>query len=144
MKKETLIAIAFGIIFGIVFAVFLLTKNKQTQLQKNKTIESIARLTPAALKTNKEQKLLEVTGPSEGVIVNTNSISIKGTTPKGATVVIQSPIKDLVFKNEEEQFNVTFPLATGENVILITSYLTGEQSRSQEKEVRVYFLDEQL
>lgn len=144
MKKETIIAIAFGIVLGLTLAVFLLTKNKQSQLQKNKAIQPIVSVTPAKMNPNTDEKILEITSPSEGTIVKSDSIQIKGMTQKGATVVIQSPIKDLVFKSDAESFTKDFPLATGENVIDITVYVINGQTRSQNKEIRVYYLDEQL
>ncbi len=59
-------------------------------------------------------------------------------------IIIQSPIKDLVFKNDKEQFSTDFPLALGENVIRIGAYPQDKLLRSQEKELRIYYFSEQL
>ncbi len=59
-------------------------------------------------------------------------------------MVIQSPIKNLVFKAEKDQFSVNFPLALGENIIRITIYPQDKKIPQQEKELRVYYLKEEL
>lgn len=143
MKKETIIAIAFGIIFGAVVAVIIITQNKQSQLSKNKEMNPRSNITPSIVKTN-ELAILEIGEPSNGTIVSKNSIAIKGRAPKNAVIVIQSPIKDTVIKTEDGGFSTDFPLALGENTITVTSYAKDGQTQTQEKEIRVYYLDEQL
>jgi len=46
-------------------------------------------------------------------------------------------------KVEKEDFTVDMPLALGENVISLTLYPKNSQGRSQQKELRIYYLDEQ-
>ena len=145
MKKETTIAILFGIVLGGILAVFILMKNKETQLEKTKSISPSVTVTPkVVVNTAKEEKALEVTQPKDGAIVRKNSISIAGSAPKGSLVFITSPIKDLLLKMDKEQFATDFPLAFGENSIEITAYSKNGQSKIQTKYIKIYYLDEQL
>lgn len=143
MKKETIIAIAFGIIFGAVVAIIIISQNKQSKLQNNKEMNPHSNVTPSIAKTN-VLTALEVSEPATGTIIGKNNISIKGNAPKNAVIIIQSPIKDVVVKAENGTFSTNFPLALGENTITITSYAKEGQIQTQEKEIRVYYLDEQL
>lgn len=144
MKKETIIAIVFGIFFGGLVAVFLLTKNKQMQLTRTKTIAPTGRIN----KLNKTQaavaKSLEITDPPDGFMTDKDVVTISGKADKGGLIIVQSATKDLVFRNENERFNINLPLSLGENVINVTFYSKGAQSRIQERELRVYYLTEEL
>lgn len=144
MKKETFIAIFFGVIFGAMVALFLLAKNKEFQLSKTKTLAPTEQVSKVSKNVAVERKLLEIMEPQDGSIFVDKTITIKGKADKDALIIIQSPIKDSVFKNEKEQFTVTFPIALGENVIRITAYSKDTQTKPQEKELRIYSLDEQL
>lgn len=138
MKKETTIAIFFGIFFGAIVAVFLIVRNKNSKFN-TKTLSPATSVTPS-VKNVTSGKILEVTSPEDGSINSTNSVSIKGKTEKGALLVIQSPIKDLIVVAEKEDFSIPFPLALGENNIVITSYEKGTQVKTQVKDLRVYYL----
>ncbi|KKQ24271.1 MAG: hypothetical protein US40_C0002G0102 [Candidatus Roizmanbacteria bacterium GW2011_GWC2_37_13] len=144
MKKETIIAIFLGIAFGGFLAFFLIVKNKEIQLNKNKIIAPTGLITQSAVKSNIVVTPLEITEPNDGAIFDKNSVEIKGKVSKNSLIVIQSPIKDLVFKNEKEDFSTDFPLALGENVIKIVVYPSDKQLRSQEKDLRIYYLEEEL
>ncbi len=139
MKKETTVAIFFGILFGAIVAVFLIVRNKAIKLNAAKTLSPALTVTPG-VKNVVAGKVLEVTAPENGVITNKNSVVIKGKTGKGALIVIQSPIRDQVLVTEKEDFSVTFPLALGENDITVTSYEKGKQVQTQVKELKVYYL----
>lgn len=143
MKKETIIAIIFGIVLGSIVAIFLIAKNKERLLEKNKTISPLEKgAQPFQATVNALQ--LEITEPGDHSIVYKNTITIKGSFTKNSLLIIQSPIKDLVMINESEQFSTNFPLALGENVIRIGAYPQNKQLRSQEKEIRVYYFNQQL
>ena len=144
MKKETIIAIFFGVAFGALVALFLLAKNKEFQLTKIKTIAPTKKANNKPKNIAVEAKSLEILDPQDSIIVNSKSVKIEGKTAKGALLIIQSPIKDVAFKTENDQFSIDFPLALGENVIKITAYTKDAQIRSQEKELHIYNLDEQL
>lgn len=143
MKKETLIAIFFGILFGGVLAFLLLSKNNQLRLTKTKTIAPTGKenVKPKNVEELKNLKILE---PLDRSVYESGTVSIKGEVDKDGLILIQSPIKETIFKNKEEKFTMLFPLALGENVIKITAYSKDGQTRVQEKELHIYYLDEQL
>lgn len=144
MKKETIIAIFFGVAFGALVALFLLAKNKEFQLTRTKTIAPTEKASKKSKNIIVDIKTLEILNPQDGVILNSKSVKIEGKADKGALIIIQSPIKDMVLKNEKDQFSIVFPLSLGENVIKITTYSKDALVRSQEKELHIYNLDEQL
>ncbi|GAB4218959.1 MAG: hypothetical protein Fur009_2670 [Candidatus Microgenomates bacterium] len=141
MKKEALIAIVLGLIFGSIFGVFLINKNKEFNLEKNKA------LVPTSIITQKNQRQnainylpLEIKEPNDYFITSENNIDIVGKASNQSLIVIQSPIKDIIYKNEKEDFKINIPLALGENVIKIVDYPKDKTFDSQEKTLRVYYL----
>lgn len=144
MKKETVIAIFFGVLFGALVALFLLAKNKELQFSRTKTIAPTEKINKISKNNVQNQKSLEILEPEDGSVFNSKTVTIKGKADKDALIVIQSPIKDSILKNEKDQFSLSFPIALGENVIKITAYGKDAQSRPQEKELHIYNLDEQL
>lgn len=143
MKKETAFAIVLGIGLGIIVAVFLVIKNRQVQIQNAKPITASLSITPTPLIKNINSEILEISEPETGIIVKTNSINIKGKVAKESLIIIQSPIKTQVIKSSSEELNVNFPLAFGENAIHITVYPKDVQMSVKEKDLQVYYLDEQ-
>lgn len=144
MKKETITAIIFGIVFGAVLGIFLITKNKQNQLEKTKTIAPTNTVNKVTKQVPLTVQTLELTTPSDRAIVYKNTITISGKAIKNSLIIIQSPIKETILKNKEEKFEADFPLALGENVIRISVYPEDKQLRIQEKEIRIYYFTEQL
>lgn len=144
MKKETVIAIFFGVVFGALVALILLAKNKELQLTKTKTIAPTEKIEKLSKKAVVNLKSLEILEPQDGSIFKAKTVTVKGKADKDALIIIQSPIKDVVLKNEKKEFSVTFPLALGENVIKITAYSKDTQAKPQKKELYIYNLDEQL
>jgi hypothetical protein len=143
MKKEAIIAIVFGIVLGSIVAVFLILKNKERLLEKSKTITPLEKNQTSQAK-NGGLQLLEITMPGDRDVVYKGTITIKGSFTKNSLIIIQSPIKDLVMKNDRGQFSVDFPLALGENVIRVGAYPQDKQLRSQEKEFRIYYFNAPL
>jgi len=144
MKKETLIAIFLGIFFGAVLGFFLILKNKEIQINKNKAIAPTGVETKSLKQTEINFQALEVSEPNDSSITDKNSVFLKGKVTKNSLILIQSPIKDIVFRNEKEEFQIEFPLALGENVIKIVAYPKDKQLNIQEKELKVYYLKEEL
>ena len=81
MKKETLIAIFFGILFGAVVAVLLIAKNKEFQLNKTKTIALTEGINQKAKSSPLSTDLLEVSEPQNNMVFNTNSVDINKGNP---------------------------------------------------------------
>lgn len=144
MKKETIIAIVFGIVLGSILALFLIVKNKQSRLEKSKSISPLEKEKQTSQATNGNVRQLEITEPGDKNIVYKNTVTIKGSFAKDSLIIVESPVKDVVIKNDKERFSTDFPLALGENVIRIGAYPQDKKLRSQEKEMRIYYFSEQL
>lgn len=144
MRKETILAVFLGIIFGGIVALFLIVKNKEFQLNKTKVIAPTGLVTQKSVKDKDKVNIvpLEITEPNDSIIITTNSVKIKGKVTKGSLIVIESPVNEMIFKNEKEVFSVDFPLALGENVINLVAYPNDKHVRIQEKNFKVYYLEE--
>ncbi len=142
MKKETVIAIGLGILLGIGVALFLVARSKQEEINKTKPITTHSNITPTVAITNVQIQGLEVDQPEDGSIVTKDTVTIKGKASKNSLIVIQTPIKDITLQVDKEQFSSELSLALGENVIRITVYPKDQSLRTQEKELRIYYLDE--
>lgn len=145
MKKETIIATIFGIALGGAVAVFIIFKSKDIELSKNKVIapkETVSEKT--VTDSNSSFQSLEIDSPTDGSVVDTNTITIKGRVEKESLLVIQSPIKDLVVKTDSNTFSLDFPLALGENTIKVVAYPKNQTLRQQEKNLKIYYLDSQI
>lgn len=141
MKKETIAAISFGILLGVVGAFVMISKAKQ--IGSGKTSINNSKTNTASSAAKLEIKSLEVKSPTNQSRSNKNSTTIKGKTNKNSLILIQSPIKELAFKNVKEDFSTSFPLALGENIITVTVYPKDPQIPPQQKVLKVYYLDEQ-
>ena len=144
MKKETSIAVIFGIVLGVVVAFFVIFKSKENQMNKNKPLNVSSKITPTTKASNLAAIVpLQLTEPSDNAITNQKTIKIKGKVNKDSLIIFQSPINDLIVKNAKEEFSIDFPLALGENVIRITVYPKDKTLSSFQKELKVFYLDEQ-
>lgn len=138
MKKETGVAISMGIIFGLVFSfvVILNTQKNQTVTQKQQTQKKVV----AEPGTGVAIEPLTVSSPADGIIINTNKATLKGTTEKGSFLIVQTQTKDLTTTAQNGDFAIDVPLSLGENIIHISSYPKGTGGKVQEKELKVYYL----
>ena len=143
MKKETVIAIMLGIVFGVIVAVVMVVKTKDQQIDKVKPMNTALHITPTISVNNTQFQPLQITSPETGVIVDKNAVTITGKASKDALIVIQSPIKTMIMKVTSETFSADFPLAFGENVITVSECQKDTQAVAQEKELKIYYLDEQ-
>lgn len=140
MKKETSIAIGMGIVFGLVFSFVVILNTQKNSTVSQKKQPQIVR--PAG--TTEKQILTQpitITSPNDGAIIDTASVTLKGTVEKGSFVVVQSSGKDAVFTSDKEEFSYNLPLTLGENVIRLSAYSKGAQGKIQEKELKVYYLN---
>lgn len=144
MKKETVIAIVFGLILGISTAVYVSLKNIDFKLSKNKVVSPKNTEVLVTTASKKPLESLEIKEPADGAIVEKNRINIKGIAPKDSLIVVQSPIFEEVLKNSRDEFNVEVPLALGENVINIVVYPKDPLIRSKDKLLKIYFIDSEL
>jgi len=144
MKKETLVAIFLGLLFGGIVAVAISFKSKEIELAKNKIIAPPKEKIVSPNLSGTELQPLELTEPADKAIFENNTVHLKGRAAKGSLIVVQSPIKDLIISNKQEKFDLEFPLALGENSIKIVVYPKEKQFRPQEKSIKVYFIDSEL
>lgn len=144
MKKETIIAVFLGLVFGGIVAVFISLKSKDIELSKNKVIAPPKEKVLSSNLTETEIQTLELSEPANSAIFEKDTIHFKGKAAKDSLIVIQSPMKDLVFKNTQGKFDLEFPLAMGENSIKIVVYPKEKQFRPQEKYIKVYYIDSEL
>ena len=143
MKKETATAVFLGVVLGIIVAFVMIFKSGQQESAKFKSLTSTTNVSPTINLNNSNLQSFELVEPKDGSIYSNDTIKIKGKANKNDLVVIESPIKELIFKNNSINFSVDFPLVHGENVIKISIYPKNQSLRFQEKELRVYYLDEQ-
>lgn len=143
MKKETIVAIVLGVVLGLGVAVAISMKTHKKEIQKIKPIASGLPVTPTIIIEQQHSESLEVSEPQTGDIVQEKSITIKGKAPKDGLVIIQSPVSSEAFKNENSSFTMKFPLAAGENVILVSFYPKGQSGNPIEKELKIFSLTEQ-
>src|SRR3989339_840903 len=140
MKKETIFAIMLGIAFGVIVSFFMISKTKDNQLGKSKPLTNEKKIIIPTGKIDIQTQTFKILEPQDKQIFNSNTISIKGEAEKDSLLIIQSPIKDLVYKVPTEKFVVEMPLALGENIINLTLYPKNTQGRIQQKDLRIYYL----
>lgn len=140
MKKETSVAIAMGIIFGLVFSLLVIANTQKNQTVSQKTTPQKTRPVKKVEQQVVAQPII-VSYPNDGAIIEGDSVTIKGKTDKGSFIVIQTQAKDLSFTTKTEDFEYDIPLTLGENVIHLSSYPKGKNGKVQEKELRVYYLN---
>ena len=143
MKKESIIAILLGVGLGLIVAVLVTIKTRHKETQKVSPISNELHVTPTVMAKLIQTSTLEISEPQMGAISATNSIIIKGHAPKNTLIIIQSPLQTITLKNDTEDFSQKFPLALGENIIIVTAYPKDQQGVGTEKDLKVYYLDEQ-
>lgn len=144
MKKEPFLAIFLGVLFGGIVGFILISKNKEIQINKNKAIAPTEKIAKNSKQKEVNFQALEISEPNDFSITDKNFTFLKGKVTKDSLIVIQSPIKDIVYQNEKEDFQIELPLALGENVIKIVVYPKDKQLNIQEKDLRVYYLKEEI
>jgi hypothetical protein len=142
MKKETVVAIIFGILFGSVFSFFFINSKKE-QSQSTNLPANLATTIPEKKVTQISTQNLEINMPENNSISDKKQVVIKGKAPKKSLMVIQSPIKDIIFENENESFTIDFPLAYGANQISIFSYPKNSPI-PMFKNLTIYYLENKL
>ena len=120
MKTErvilSFIAVLVGILVtGTVFYLYQSTKKPTTQNTKTITI-----LEPAP--TPAQNVFLTINTPSDEIVISKKIVSITGTTEKDATVVIVTPVDQVVLTPASSgNFSTTVNIDDGENFVEITA-----------------------
>lgn len=139
MKKETVLAITFGMLLGLIVAVILIFVLRPTGGDK------VAQPEKNTIPKTKTTSLLplEIKEPADKKIISTDSIKISGTVNKGTLIIIESPVATEVINNKSDSFNLDFPLSLGENIITIRAYVDRAQTVPQVKTLQVYYLNKE-
>jgi len=140
MKKESLIAIFLGVIFGLITASLIVDNLLKNNLEKVKSLPQKKEKNVITPVKTFNLKLLSIEKPKNNLIVYEDKITIEGSADKDSLIVIQSPVEDEIFQNKKERFKIDFPLALGENVIKIVVYSRNPNLKNQEKTLYIYYL----
>ena len=141
MRKEIIVAIVFGVVLGLGVATFIIFNLRRAETKNIQTLNT-AGPSPVVKSNNSKIQPLEVSTPFDNALFDSKNIKIKGKASKESLIVVQSAIKEVVFKNEKEDFEIDFPLALGENKITVAAYTVDNTSTPQVKLLNVYYLDE--
>lgn len=140
MRKELIVAVVFGVLLGLLVATGMVIWLRSVDPQKAAQIAG-TEISPKAKNRGSIQPL-EISQPADGTIVKDKEVTIKGKASKDGLIVVQSPIKDVIYENKKESFSIDFPLALGENIIAIAVYPKNSRLAPQQKIIKVYYLDE--
>lgn len=141
MKKETIFAISFGVVLGVLAGILVLFQARHSEEAKVIPVEAgkeVVNEKVVDLDSIEEQ--LVIVSPSTNSVFDKDSFELSGEAPLNGLVVIQTPIEELVFKNKEKNFKKEVKLALGENVINISVY---SGNSVQEEVIRIYYIKEE-
>jgi hypothetical protein len=141
MKKETIYAIALGIILGLVIAFIVVLILRPTG--QKKTIPSQTKISPKPNHVKKSFKSLEIIQPADRQIIDSKNITIKGKVEQGSMIIISSTAGEKILKNKDVNFQTEFPLVLGENIISVNAYIDKTQRVPQIKTLQVYYFQEE-
>ncbi len=79
---------------------------------------------------------LTLSQPENDALVETNQVTVTGKTSKGATVVVNGPLKDeIVTAGNDGSFSVAITIEEGANEIIVTAYDTTGTEKSETRTV---------
>lgn len=142
MKRETIIAIVFGILLGAGAGLFVLFQTNNSDEAKVIPIEADEKkIVTQPVTASTSQAQLVISSPVVGAVSKEDTVTISGKAPLNGLIVLQSPVAEEILKNEKGDFSVDMPLALGENVIQISVY--SGSSTPQEQTLRVYYIKDE-
>lgn len=143
MKKESLIAVVFGVFFGLVFSFIVLqSKNKPQKEIKIKNLTSPT--TVVTPKTTKpETNTLIVNYPQDNLITDKKEIQIQGEAPKNSLIIVQMVNNEKIFENKNTKFTLDLSLNYGSNQIVVFAYPKNIQTPLFKK-LTIYYLENKL
>lgn len=143
MKKETIIAVSFGIVLGLIVAVVMIFTTQKKQEAKVIPVVQNNNITPVAEKQTEATPQLQISEPKNESITDQDTITIKGKTVAGSLIVVQSALGYEIIENEKSDFTIDFDLALGENKITVSVYPKDGNGAVQEQELLIYSLKEE-
>jgi len=134
MRKEVMIAIAVGLILGIIFTFGVYTANQAVKEKKTATTAKVIQNTPAPSPATG----LIIDEPENNLVVNQTPLKIAGRTAPKATLVIYSEDNE-TFTQADEQglFSANLVLTAGSNRIIVKSI--DEENRQEEKKLTIVY-----
>lgn len=129
MRKEVILAILLGSLLGLAIAFGVWRANLALSPQLPKTTTS----SPAPNKGEEVISNLIVTQPEDNELVKTEKITVAGKTTPKLTVVITTPVDEVVVEADQSgNFSADVKLESGANTILVTTVDEGGQTQEQE------------
>jgi len=124
MRKEVVIAIILGFVLGLLITggIWWTTKSSQSDVPDQSSDVS---LTPSPSPTEflSKEIPLEISEPKSDIIVETESLKLKGETlPQAVVVIIYPEGESIVEADDEGNFESTVILKGGANEIRVTVY----------------------
>jgi hypothetical protein len=133
MRKELIVAIVFGILFGCLIGYGIWRTN--TKLQAKDLSSDEATLTQAAsqgqIPTPPQELQVELTNVEENEVFDTNSITVSGLTQPNIWVAIGTEKKDYITKSDNDGlFHEKIELTFGANSITVTVFDINSNART--------------
>lgn len=132
-SRETILAAIAGLAVGLLaaWAVWSLP-NFLPKKEEAPTEITQEEITPS--ETVEEAFNLTLSQPENEALMETNQVTVIGKTSKGATVIVNGPLKDeVVTTGNDGSFSVTITLEEGANEINVTAY---DKTGTEKSEIR--------
>lgn len=143
MKKESLIAIALGLLFGFFFSVMILQSGKKPPKGIEIKNLSVPTTFPSPYKTKPSTATLNLNSPQDNFLTNSSKIKIQGEAPKNSLIIIQTVNDEKIFENKKTKFELDLSLNYGANQISIFAYPKNTQTPLFKK-LTIYYLENKL
>ncbi len=145
MKKDVIIAVLIGFVIGIAAAFSAIKITSFLQISKLAKIEEVKiTVTPApALDEKKVTPALEISSPSDGTILETETVEVSGKSQDQNIIVVENELETKIVQTSNEgTFSAQIKLAQGQNNIQITSY--ANEKEEETKNIQLFYFEEKL
>ncbi len=138
MRKEIILAIIIGLVFGLIITFGIYFANRSTSALNN---QDQAIITPTPSPTIQDN-LLSLTSLSDGDIFSDSVATISGSIKDGVTLVIISENNELFITPKNKRFSEEIMLVPGANLIQITAL--SRDNQRQEVFLNLVYTNAQL
>lgn len=139
MKKETGIAIFFGLLAGAIIAFGLIFFNSKGGASDGTDAPDPNQITPV-IKATQQPTVLTIQSPLDKSVVDSDTIEVKGVAEKDSVVVIQSPGGEKVVQSTSGAFSATVPLRPGSNRLSIVQY---KNKATDKRTLDIYYIEKE-
>ena len=130
MRKEVLIAVAAGILFGIILAFGIWRAN--SALKPDSPPQSKESESPATRSQNSEEFAISLILPDQYDVITDSPVLVSGVTSSGSWVLLSGEEEDYIIKADETgKFEQEVELAPAVNQIIISAFHPQGNSISQ-------------